>query len=347
MNAQFTLTVFARAIAVPLLLVAAGSISSFRSQQQLTANAAKQKPENTASVRAANAVAESSPDIDLNPRVFIGESDGSNMKPLLDLPEYDIQGMPSWSSDGNRIALEAWRSSLKEIHDDSKIVVVNADGSHPRILGDGGVPSFSPRGDRIVFRRVDPNKGIWVMSSEGPEKELLSIAPDGWNPRWSPVDQRVAYITYGANPNLVVFDLVEKKRTPLFEQSQCPYSSFLWNVAWSPDGTKIAFKGMRVTDGKWELGIIDARGAAQGLVTRLSAEVWGITWCGDCNRLFFGMWTPARGGGVQLFSLNPNNKEPPRAVTGLDPGRRNGSALHSRDGKKLIMVSAKLPPKDE
>src|SRR5205823_744684 len=120
-------------------------------------------------------------DLDLNPRVFICEPDGSNMKPLLDLPEYTVQGTPSWSSDGQRIALEAWRSALEETNDDSKIVVVNADGSQPRILGDGGMPSFSPHGDRLVIRRVDPNKGIWVMSSEGAEKELIPIAAEGWN----------------------------------------------------------------------------------------------------------------------------------------------------------------------
>jgi len=73
-------------------------------------------------------------DLDLNPRVFMCEPDGSNMKPLLDLPEYTVQGTPSWSSDGRRIALEAWRSALEETNDDSKIVVVNADGSQPRIL---------------------------------------------------------------------------------------------------------------------------------------------------------------------------------------------------------------------
>lgn len=347
MNARSALVVFAWAFAVPLLWVATAAISLADSEQQPTVNAAKEKAENTTSVRAANEAAESSPDIDLNPRVFIGEPDGSNMKPLLNLPEYDIQGMPNWSSDGKRIVLEAWRSSLKETNDDSKVVVVNADGSQPRILGDGGMPTFSPRGDRIVFRRAGANKGIWVMSSEGPEKELLSIAPEGWNPRWSPVDERVVYITYGENQNLVVFDLAEKKRTPLFEQNQCPYSSFLWNVAWSPDGKKIAFKGRRHSDEKWELGIVDARGAAQGLVTRLPTEVWNITWCGECNRIFFGMWTPARGGGVQLFSLNPDNKEPPRTLSGLDPARRNSLALHSPDGKKLLMVSAKVPPKDE
>src|SRR5262245_17600312 len=176
MKAQSALTAFACACAATILWIAASTISSAESEQ-LAVKTAKEQAKNTTAVPAENEAAKSSPDIDLNPRVFIGEPDGSNMKPLLDLPEYDVQGMPSWSSDGKRIALEAWRSSLKEIHDDSKIVVVNADGSQPRILGDGGVPSFSPRGDRIVFRRTGSNKGIWVMSSEGPERELHSISP--------------------------------------------------------------------------------------------------------------------------------------------------------------------------
>jgi TolB protein len=293
------------------------------------------------------AASQTSPDIDLNPRVFVGDPDGSNMKLLLDLPEYDIQGMPSWSSDGKRIVLEAWRSSLGEINDNSKVIVINADGSHPQILGDGGMPSFSPQGDRLAFRRVDPNKGIWVMSSEGPEKDLIPIAADGWNPRWSPAGETLVYITYGDSPNLVVFDLTHKTRTPLFEQTTCPYSSFLWNVAWSPDGRRIAFKGRRIKDGKWELGLVDARGASFGVITRLPTEVWGITWCGDCNRIFFGMWTPANGGGVQLFSLSPDKNDPPRALPGHDPTRRNSLLVHSPDGKKMLMVSAKVPPKTE
>jgi TolB protein len=294
-----------------------------------------------------NDASKTSPDLDLNPRVFIGDSDGSNMKRLLDLPEYDIQGMPSWSSDGKRIVLEAWRSSLGEIHDHSKVIVVNADGSHPQILGDGGVPSFSPQGDRIAFRRVDPNKGIWVMSSEGPEKGLIPIAAEGWNPRWSPVGETLVYITYGDNPNLIVFDLAQKTRTPLFQQTTCPYNSFLWNVAWSPDGKRIAFKGRRITDGKWELGIVDARGASFGLVERLPTEVWGITWCGHCNRIFFGMWTPDNGGGVQTFSLNPDNKDPPRALPGQASTRRDSLIVHSLDGNKMLTVRAKAPPKTE
>ncbi len=59
------------------------------------------------------------------------------------------------------------------------------------------------------------------------------------------------------------------------------------------------------------------------------------------------MWTPANDGGVQTFSLNPDSKDPPRALPGQDPARRNSLLVHSPDGKKMLMVSVKVPPKTE
>lgn len=296
-------------------------------------------------------------DPELNPRVYLCDPDGSNMRLLYDSPQFTTQGMPSWSSDGKRIVFEAWNAERGEINDDSQLLVINADGTNPQVLGDGGCPSFSPDGKRIAFRRVAPSKGVWIRSSAADEREpsgkqlagkdLTSVAPEGWNPRWSPAGEQVAYIAYGSAPNLVVFDVGRQTKTPLFEPETSPYRSFLWNITWSPDGKRLAFRGQRVSDGKWELAIVDARGASFGLTTRLQTEVSGLNWGSDSNRIFIGLWTPNRAGGMQIYSLSPDNKDRPQILQHQESARLNSLAVHSPDGKQLLMVSRKPPPKTD
>src|SRR5688500_16682397 len=117
--------------------------------------------------------------------IYLCKPDGSDMKPFVDLPDYRSQGSPAWSQDGKLVAFDAWRPKLGERNSDSKIVVCNADGSNPRVLGDGAMPSFSPRHNRIAFSRYSPNYGVWVMSSEGPDKELVLLDESGWSADWS------------------------------------------------------------------------------------------------------------------------------------------------------------------
>src|SRR6266850_923362 len=88
---------------------------------------------------------------DSDNRIFICQPDGSGMKPLLDMPDYKMQGSPTWSQDGKLIAFDAWRPRLNETNTDGKVILVNADGTNPKVLADGAMPSFSPRHNRIAF----------------------------------------------------------------------------------------------------------------------------------------------------------------------------------------------------
>jgi hypothetical protein len=112
--------------------------------------------------------------------IYLCQPDGSQMKPFADLADYRAQGSPTWSQDGKLVAFDAWRPKLGETSNDAKIVVCNADGTGARVLGDGAMPSFSPRRQRIAFSRYSPNYGVWVMSSEGPDKELVLLDETGW-----------------------------------------------------------------------------------------------------------------------------------------------------------------------
>jgi len=278
-------------------------------------------------------------------RIYVCQPDGSDMKLLIEKTEYRMQGSPTWSGDGKLVAFDAWRPGIDENFYASKVLVVNADGTGLKVLSDGMMPSFSPQSKRIAFSRQQPNYGVWVMSSEGPDKELVQIDEHGWGADWSPDGKQIAYALYEGNEsNLAVYDIVEGERVLLFEEGKSPYANFFWNFSWSPDGKRIAFKAQRADNEKFELVIIDARGAQHGLITRVEAEVTpSLTWTRDSKRIYFSQKTASRNNRVQLYTAAADTQDAPELLSGQDAQRANTYAIPSPDGKRLLVVSRKPP----
>lgn len=279
-------------------------------------------------------------------RIFIANSDGSDMKQLTDLPEYQSQGSPKWSHDGKMIAFNVWRPQLKEGVGQGKIVIVNADGSNPRVISDGLMPTFSPGGGRIVFSRQSPARGVWVMSGEGPEKELVQIDEQGWGSDWS-LDGRIVYAADTAGgANLVVFNLVEGTRHFVFEEDKTPYQQIYWSMEWSPDGKQIVFQG-RTHDNKPETAIVDARGAKFGYKVRFQGQIYAsYAWRQDGTRILFPRACPERGNRTQLYFFDPTGTGPEELLPNQDPERRNLDVAYSPDAKKIVLSAGmRVPPK--
>ena len=135
-------------------------------------------------------------------RLFIADSDGSNMKQLTDLPDFQKQGSPVWSPDGKFIAFDGWRPQNGQTVGSSQVVIVQADGRNPRVLGDGAMPSFSPSGHRLAFSN-SRGGGVWIVSSQGPDYELVEIDPKGWGTDWSPDGRLVYSVNTPGGANLV------------------------------------------------------------------------------------------------------------------------------------------------
>ena len=93
-----------------------------------------------------------------------------------------------------RIVFSAGPSQKKE-----EIYVVNADGSGLQQVTDNFHwdfdPSWSPDGDRIVFRsQRHGNDEIHVMDVNGTEERNISRAPGAdWGPDWSPDGAVIAF----------------------------------------------------------------------------------------------------------------------------------------------------------
>jgi len=284
--------------------------------------------------------------VDIHPataRLFIAKSDGSEAKPLDILPEYVYHGSPRWSPDGKRIVFNVWKHG--ENHTAGQIAVVSTDGSNPRVLIDGLLPSFSPQGDRIAFSRLGPNSGVWVMGAEGPDTDLKQIDANGWGTDWSPDGKLVYSTTTATGANLVVFDPADDSRRLLFDEQKSPYKNLFWNMAWSPDGRRIVFKGLSTAD-KYEVGLVDARGAKQGLVHRLDGEVLAtFAWSPDGSRVLFCKSCPEREHRSQIYTFDPDTNDPPQLLARQDPQRHCADVAWSPDGKQIAVSCFMQPAK--
>ncbi|MGH8859793.1 MAG: S9 family peptidase [Jatrophihabitantaceae bacterium] len=123
--------------------------------------------------------------IDKREQVFVVAVAGEGEPRQITSGQYD-SGEVSWSPDGTRLAFVSARHDSREHDLNSDVFVIRPDGSELRQVTDTslwvGHPVFTPAGDTIVFRGVDPgpDRGRWFACQQG----LFSVpAVAGGRPR--------------------------------------------------------------------------------------------------------------------------------------------------------------------
>ncbi len=125
------------------------------------------------------------------------------------------------------------------------IWVVGEGGGEPTRLTDGGLntsPRWSPDGRWLMYLKEiegEENYGpkrryLWVMKADGSAFKQVERVPLGSLPAWSPTKSRIAYATEDGALWLVEAD--GSSRIQLL-----PPGSGVWQVAWSPEGQRLAF----------------------------------------------------------------------------------------------------------
>jgi dipeptidyl aminopeptidase/acylaminoacyl peptidase len=117
---------------------------------------------------------------------------------LADYLEWETVGNPQLSPDGKQIIYtRGWIDKLNDRRA-SSIYVMNADGTRPRKLVDGGGAVWSPDGTRIAYTtQGEPNNSTQIfvryMDAEGAVTQVTRVTTSPGGLRWSPDGKTIAF----------------------------------------------------------------------------------------------------------------------------------------------------------
>jgi hypothetical protein len=215
----------------------------------------------------------------------------------------------SWSPDGRLIAYERVippPPTEKEPRFGTwQVVVIAPDGKRRRVLtrgmADGHVsPVVSPDGRSITFCGAGRRPGLYTVPTRGGRVRRLTRGPCDGPLAWSSNGSKIADVQYtngsGGSPYVFVTNVHTGRAKRLAGPVQYDGPS-AGQVAWSPDGRKIAFagstgpqgggKGQPGPPGVVETINVNGTGLRELVRMRPSAIFDQLAWSGDSKQIAF------------------------------------------------------------
>jgi TolB protein len=195
------------------------------------------------------------------------QADGSSDPVILSLHP-SIDGKPSWSPDGSKIAFESFRDD-PDSRQHLDIYSMNFDGSQfTRLTNADAVyqqPDWSPDGSRIALssnKEDADNYDLYVLELNSEQLTRVTDDPAAdTEPSWSPDESQLAFVSdRDGLSNIYIVNLDSRETMQLTKGN-----GNNTHPDWSPDGKKILFDSDR--DGDEEIYVMDADGTNQTRLT--------------------------------------------------------------------------------
>ncbi|MCR4408362.1 MAG: hypothetical protein NUW24_15830 [Anaerolineae bacterium] len=236
----------------------------------------------------------------------------------------------AWSPDGEWIA---YTQSISE--GGASLWVMRADGSEKQQVGEQlktGQVQWSGEG-RLVYMAA--NRSIMDVGRDGARVRQLvpPLIPSANRFAISPQGDRLALAT---EPEVWLINL-EKPEEPI---SIAPYyGAFEGSIAWSPDGSKVAYSS------RSSIYIVDKDGEHIANV-KTAWQPWDLAWSPDGKVLAFIGRTEERGLSFEIYLLDAENKRVKQLTDDREGNVAGGmkySLTWSPDGSRLIYGTSQLP----
>ena len=256
-----------------------------------------------------------------------------------------------WSPDGSQIAFSHstpnTNSPTRYLYE---VGLFAPSGNGLRWITDAARPSWTPDGKRLAFLtdfgafREGPD-AIAVANSDGSGRRLVIQASDlgAYSvglPQWSPAGSRIAFWGYGGDGGSNFPFYVVEADNP---SSVRRVGANGYNLAWSPDGRRLAFRG------RVGISVVTVDASRPRLLVRSGryGNPRNPVWSPDGRRIAF--VASAGPGNVKqcdaycpgrLLVVNPDGGRPHILATGV---QARGHPIWSRDSRKIYFVGYTQP----
>jgi TolB protein len=218
--------------------------------------------------------------------IYLMNEDGTGVRPVPNTSGPLGYAEPTWSPDGSRLLVVGSAGLIVlDPKDGASVPIPNTAGA--------GEPAWSPDGSRIAFIGNPDDPQVWVADVDGsnakPVTEDARSSPPS-SPTWAPDGSRLAYIgeenfadgfTIG---RIVIVNLENGVRDTVYTDE----GTFLGEVAWSPDGTMLAFSSPSSATFRYQIYVLDLTpGSRPRSVSSGTLDDWDPSWSPDGTKIAF------------------------------------------------------------